>query len=56
MVPFADKLTADPDFTPQTEIHGVGSGKIQTVLLATDLTSASEAAVYSFRKTAAWSP
>jgi nucleotide-binding universal stress UspA family protein len=44
MVPFTDTPTADPDFTPQTEIHGVGNGKIRTVLLATDLTSASEAA------------
>jgi nucleotide-binding universal stress UspA family protein len=44
MVPFADKPNAGPDVTPQTEIHGVGNGKIRTVLLATDLTSASEAA------------
>jgi nucleotide-binding universal stress UspA family protein len=46
MVPFAERLgpPGETDVAPQTEIHGVHNGKIQTVLLATDLTPASDAA------------
>jgi len=34
----------DPDVVPQTEVHGPSPVRIRTVLLATDLTPASEAA------------
>ena len=44
MVPSAETPATSPEQPPQTEVHGVGNGKIRTVLLATDLTAASEAA------------
>ena len=45
MVPLSDRAAAvDPEVVPETELHGAGTGKVQTVLLATDLTPASDAA------------
>lgn len=45
MVLFGDRGAAsDDDAAPQTELHGAGVGQVQTLLLATDLTAASDAA------------
>ena len=44
MVPLTEQQAVGPELQPQTEVHGVDTGKIRTVLLATDLTAASEAA------------
>ena len=44
MVSFADMPSIDHERLPQTEMHGGSPAKIRTVLLATDLTPASEAA------------
>lgn len=43
--PAVRSLSAVADeVSPLTEVHGMGNGKIRTVMLATDLTAASEAA------------
>jgi len=39
-----DTPALDPERVPQTEVHGASPPRIQTVLLATDLTPASDAA------------
>ena len=44
MTSFADMPTIDQERLPQTEVHGSSPAKIRTVLLATDLTPASDAA------------
>jgi nucleotide-binding universal stress UspA family protein len=44
MVSFAGSPAVDHEGAPQTELHGVGNGTIRTVLLATDLTPASDEA------------
>jgi nucleotide-binding universal stress UspA family protein len=44
MVPLTDISSVDPELPAQTEVHGPSPVSIRTVLLATDLTPASEAA------------
>lgn len=44
MEPLTAIPSVDPDAATQTEVHGPSPAMIRTVLLATDLTSASEAA------------
>jgi nucleotide-binding universal stress UspA family protein len=44
MEPLISMSRIDPDVVPQTEVHGPSPAKIRTVLLATDLTPASDAA------------
>jgi nucleotide-binding universal stress UspA family protein len=44
VVSITDMPALDPDRIPQTEVHGASPSRIQTVLLATDLTPASDAA------------
>ena len=42
--PMSGPSQAGPEVSPLTEVHGESSAKFRTVLLATDLTAASEAA------------
>ncbi|HEY8135328.1 MAG TPA: universal stress protein [Candidatus Limnocylindrales bacterium] len=44
MLPLNHPASVDSETVPQTEVHGPSPVKIRTVLLATDLTPASEAA------------
>lgn len=44
MLPLSDAPGVEQDGVPQTEVHGPSPARVRTVLLATDLTPASEAA------------
>lgn len=44
MVSFPDMPSVDQEVAPQTEVHGPSPATIRTILLATDLTPASDAA------------